>query len=161
MKLGDIMYKNAIKANTSFLIPFTFGIKYFGTDIIDHGSGTLMIVNSNGDIITCKHIAEHFIGNDQLNKAYPDLLKNLAKDREGTIKKLKLEDDTVILTAISLPFEYKTAKIIFHDTLDLALIHFDGVKFDISNYPTFSRNLVEIGQSLCKLGFAFPEYDFF
>ena len=155
------MYKKSIKENSKYLIPFTFGIKYFGSDEIEHGSGTLMAINSDGYVLTCKHIATEFLRNHALGESYSKLLKELKEDRKSTIKKYNLKKDTVVLTNISLPFAYKTADIIIHKTLDLAIIHFHNVKFNLENYPVFSETQVEIGQSLCKLGFAFPEYDFY
>ena len=155
------MYKRSIKLNRTYLLPFTYGVKYFNSDEIEQGSGTLMVINEDGYVLTCKHVAELFIQADRLNEEYPELLKELKEDREGTIKKYNLDDNTVVLTTIILTITYNKAAITFHDTLDLALIHFENVKFDCEYYPIFSRSLVEIGQSVCKLGFAFPEYDCF
>ena len=48
-----------------------------------------------------------------------------------------------------------------HPTLDLAIIKFEGIKFIRKNYPVFSSKLPDIGQSVCKLGYAFSNVDLF
>ena len=48
-----------------------------------------------------------------------------------------------------------------HKTLDLALIRMVGVNIECNSYPIFSKKLPEQGQSVCKLGYAFPEYSYF
>ena len=50
------MYKKSIKENSKYLIPFVEGIKYYGSDEIEHVIGTMMVLNKNGDILTCKHL---------------------------------------------------------------------------------------------------------
>lgn len=52
------MYKISIKDNTQYLIPFIEGIKYYGSNDLDQGGGTMMILNDKGDVLTCAHIAK-------------------------------------------------------------------------------------------------------
>jgi len=163
------MYKKSIKENSKFLIPFVEGIKYYGSNKIEHALGTMIILNEQGDILTCKHIAEEFIRNDKLGNIYPKFINeinNCKSDEEiKTIeKKYNIKKDSIVLTNINLPFEIKDKvdiNIKFHDYLDLAIIRFSNANFKIDNYPVFARELPLQGQSICKLGFAFPEYDFF
>jgi S1-C subfamily serine protease len=50
-------------------------------------------------------------------------------------------------------------KVIFHKTLDLALVKIEGdVEMLASEYPLFSETEVEVGLMLCKLGYPFSEY---
>jgi hypothetical protein len=87
--------------------------------------------------------------------------KNELSDFE---KSHNLTKDSVVLTNINLPFkidENIDINIILHKDLDLAIIQFKNVKYNIDNYPIISKELPLQGQSVCKLGFAFPEYDFF
>ena len=158
------MYKKAIKKNSNFIVPFIEGIKYFDSDEIEHALATMIVVNKKGDIITCKHVANEFVINKELENNYNNLLEELDNNRDAAIKKYNLEKNTVVLNNISLPFKLKgnvEIEIKFHKTLDLALIRLKGVTFDNKNYPIFSKKLPEQGQSVCKLGFAFPEYSYF
>ena len=162
------MYKKSIKENSKFLVPFVEGIKYYGSDEIEQGIGTMIILNDHGDVLTCKHVAERFINNDILGKNYSKLMDRLNKannrERKKIEKELNLKNDSVVLTNINLPFNIENninIEIIMHNFIDLAVIRFKGLKTKLDNYPVFSKELPEQGQSVCKLGFAFPEYDLF
>ena len=155
------MYKKAIKDNSKYLLPFIEGIKYYSSNEIEHALGTMMILNKNGDILTCKHIA-----NDVLSKRYKDFLKeyNSSDNKESVEKKYGFKGNSVVLTNINLPFNIQGQigiEIKFHKYLDLAVIRFKNVNFECDKYPVFSKSLPEQGQSLCKLGYAFPEYSYF
>lgn len=163
------MYKKSIKDNSKYLVPFAIGIKYYGSNEIEHGIGTMIVLNDKGDVLTCKHIAEEFIRNDKLGVAYSHLLDDISNCKsEEELSKFEKEHnltkDSVVLTNINLPFKVSDKvdiSIKLHKYLDLAIIHFGNVKYNIDNYPVFAKELPLQGQSVCKLGFAFPEYDFF
>ena len=163
------MYKISIKDNTQYLIPFIEGIKYYGSNDLDQGGGTMMILNDKGDVLTCAHIANEFIVNDNLAKSYSQLIQDikLSKNKEQRRqieKKYGIKKDTPVLTHIDLPLDIQgelTFDITFHEYLDLALIRFKGIKTERDNYPIFSEKFPEQGQSVCKLGYAFPEFDIF
>ncbi len=163
------MYKKSIKANSKYLIPFVEGIKYYGSDEIEHAIGTMIILNDEGDILTCKHIAMEFINNNKLGEIYSSLINeiNNCKTKEELKeleKKYHLEKDTPVLTNINLPFKVGDTvniEIKLHENLDLALIKFEGANLKCDNYPVFAKELPLQGQSVCKLGFAFPEYSYF
>ncbi len=163
------MYKKSIKNNSKYLVPFVEGIKYYGSNEIEHALGTMIILNDDGDILTCKHIAQEFIINDQLAASYPKLLNDLKnckndKEKEELEKKYNITKSTAVLTNINLPFKIDrdiNIEIKLHSYLDLAIIRFKGIKVKFDNYPVFAKNIPEQGQSVCKLGFAFPEYSYF
>lgn len=163
------MYKKSIKENSKYLIPFVEGIKYYGSDEIEHAIGTMIILNDNGDILTCKHIAIEFINNNKLGEIYSELINELnscktEEEKKEIEKKYCLEKDTPVLTNINLPFKIGDTiniEIKLHDYLDLAIIKFKGANLKCDNYPTFAKELPSQGQSVCKLGFAFPEYSYF
>ncbi|MBQ6285634.1 MAG: trypsin-like peptidase domain-containing protein [Bacilli bacterium] len=163
------MYKKSIKANSKYLIPFVEGIKYYGSDEIEHAIGTMIILNDEGDILTCKHIAIEFINNNKLGEIYSRLINELnscktEEEKKEIEKKYSLEKDTPVLTNINLPFKIGDTiniEIKLHDYLDLAIIKFKGANLKCDNYPVFAKELPLQGQSVCKLGFAFPEYSYF
>ena len=162
------MYKKSIKDNSKYLVPFVEGLKYYGSDEIEHGIGTMIILNEHGDVLTCKHVAERFIFNEQLSSKYRIMSQELKeaskRERKQLEKEYNLKDDTIVLSNIHLPFDIKnnfSINIILHNFLDLAVIRFEGLNIKLDNYPVFSKELPEQGQSVCKLGFAFPEYDIY
>ena len=159
------MYKKAIKENSKYILPFIEGIKYYGSNDIEHALGTMMLLNPNGDVLTCKHIAREFIENDKLPLVYDNILKDSkVMSEEDLKKKYNLNEDSVVLSHINLPFEAESeinVEIKFHEYLDLAIIRFKGIKVNCDKYPVFSKVRPEQGQSLCKLGYAFPEYSYF
>ncbi len=154
------MYKKSIKENSKYLLPFVEGIKYYGSDEIEQGIATMILLNKHGDALTCKHVAEKIIANDMLGKRYSEIINKLKHNNKEKIEKeYNLQDDSVVLSHINLPANVD--KIIFHNYLDLAVIRFRDLDVKFDNYPVFSKELPEQGQSVCKLGFAFPEYDLF
>ena len=162
------MYKKSIKDNSNYLVPFIEGIKYYGSDEIENGIGTMIILNDHGDVLTCKHIAERFIANNMLGQRYNEIISKLKNASNREIKRIEkeydLKEDSVVLTNINLPFNIQNnidIEIIGHNFMDLAVIRFKGLKTKLDNYPVFSKKLPEQGQSVCKLGFAFPEYSLF
>ena len=53
-------------------------------------------------------------------------------------------------------------KIILDKTLDIALIKWsDFNEILVDEFPTFNNKKPEIGEYVCRLGFAFLEYDYF
>lgn len=163
------MYKKSIKYNSKFLIPFVEGIKYYGSNEIEHGLGTMIVINEEGDILTCKHVAQEFIINDRLREKYSSIINEISKcknasEKREVEKKYNLTNSSIVLTNINLPFDVNKdfeIEIKLHEYLDIAIIKFKGIKFKVDNYPIFAKNIPEQGQSVCKLGFAFPEYSCF
>lgn len=165
------MYKKSIKENTKFLMPFIQGIKLYGSNEIEQGIGTMMVLNKHGDILTCKHTAEQFIIQGELASRYKDICKELSNaknsnERKKIEKKYALTPNSMVLTEINNPFannkgESVTFNIILHDTLDMAILRPENIIFEVDNYPVFSKKIPEQGQSVCRLGFAFPEYDIY
>ena len=158
------MYKSAIKKNSSYVVPFIEGIKYYGSDEIEHALATMIIVNKHGDILTCKHVANDLIASNNLINNYKNLLSELKKDKKGTEKKYKLDKNTIVLNNVYLPFNINgkvDIEIKVHKSLDLALIKLKGINIECNNYPIFSKTMPEQGQSVCKLGYAFPEYSYY
>lgn len=160
------MYKKSIKNNSKYLIPFTEGIKFYGSDDIEHVIGTMILLNKHGDVLTCRHIAERIIFNSEYNNKYKLLLNQINKSNNRTRRRLEkendLQKDTVVMSNITFPFKIMgNVDIICHGYLDLAVIRFKNLNVNLDNYPVFSKELPEQGQSVCKLGFAFPEYSMY
>lgn len=163
------MYKESIKKNSNYVRPFVEGIKYYGSKEIVQGIGSMIILNKEGHILTCRHIAEHILNSICLSEGYSNLIGSLKKaqnkeERKKIEKQFNLKRNTVVLSRFEFLLETpENAKIEIkmHDYLDLAIIKIEGIKIEVDNYPIFSKTLPEQGQSLCKIGYAFPEYDLF
>ena len=95
---------------------------------------------------------------------YKKSIKENSKEKKKVEEKYKITNNTVVLSNINLPFKINGTlqiDIKMHKYLDLAIIRFKGVNFNTNVFPKFSKKLPEQGQSVCKLGYAFPEYSFF
>ena len=162
------MYKKAVKNNSKYLKPFVQGIKLYGSNEIQTNVGTMIVVNEDGVLLTCKHVAEEIYNTKILSESYPNLLSILSTMNEDEVKKFleenHINDDTAVLSIINWMFQVKEGtniQVILHPVLDLAIIKFEGKKFQLESYPVFSKKLPEQGQSVCKLGYAFPMINIF
>ena len=90
-----------------------------------------LIIINENTLLTCKHIAESILKQESVINWF-----------------FKIEKDTKI-------------EIIVHPVLDIAIIKFDKKIFKVKKPPIFSDKLPEQGQSVCKLGYAFPNVDIF
>ncbi|MBQ9854130.1 MAG: trypsin-like peptidase domain-containing protein [Bacilli bacterium] len=90
-----------------------------------------LLIINEKTLLTCKHIAESIVKQESVINWF-----------------FKIEKDTKI-------------EIIVHPVLDIAIIKFDKKVFNIKKKAVFSDKLPEQGQSICKLGYAFPNVDIF
>lgn len=163
------MYKKSIEKCSKYLLPFIQGIKLYGSDNIESNVGTMIILNNEGCFLTCKHIAEQFINTANLEISYSMLIDNLSKLKNKTAikefeKKNGLKKGDVILSQIVYPFKLDVnpeINIIMHKTKDIAIIKIKNLSLQCDEYPVFSTSYIKQGQSVCKLGYAFPEIDIF
>ena len=164
------MYKKSIKDNSKFLLPFTEGIKYYGSDNIVQGLGTMIALNDEGDVLTCKHIAERFLLNQKLIDRFSIIMEDLSNaknknERKKIEKKYNLNTNVVILSNVKAIIDEECDcnkyNIILHPYLDMAIIRFNKKIKKTNNYPIFSTALPDQGQSICRIGYAFPEYDLY
>ncbi|MBU4486727.1 MAG: trypsin-like peptidase domain-containing protein [Candidatus Delongbacteria bacterium] len=142
------------------------------TDIIP-GAATLFFVNSDGWALTCKHVVQHLIGSDQLQKRKNDYLSELMKIKgvknERQLKKEVLkkfdyikqpiyESYNCFMNCVDGNLQYEA---FMHPETDVALIHFLNYSNLFCNqFPIFAKNVNELqqGKYLCRLGFPFPEF---
>ena len=162
------MYKKSIKDNSEYLVPFIEGIKYYGYKDIVSSCGTMMILNENGDVLTCGHIANEFQNNSILTRQFQMIMKEMngasKKEIKEIEKKYNLKKDTPIISNINIPFNIEgevSIEITKHKYLDLALLRFKNLNTKRKTYPIFCKTFPEQGQSICKLGYAFPNFDIF
>ncbi len=160
------MFINAIKTNKEYTRPLYGGIKLLGSDNIISSISTYIVVNDEGWILTCKHVAEQIINSENLKDLFMEY-KTIQDEKELQQFKQKygITDDDIIsqINVFVNTFEGgHISKIILSKDLDIALIKWEDFEnISVTEYPKFSNSTPEIGQSVCKLGFAFIEDDYF
>ena len=160
------MFINAIKTNKEYTRPLYGGIKLLGSDNIISSISTYIVVNDEGWILTCKHVAEQIINSENLKDLFTEY-KTIQNEKELQRFKQKygITNDDIIsqINIFVNTFEGgHISKIILSKDLDIALIKWEDFEnISVTEYPKFSNITPEIGQSVCKLGFAFIEDDYF
>ena len=160
------MFINAIKTNKEYTRPLYGGIKLLGSDNIISSISTYIVVNDEGWILTCKHVAEQIINSENLKDLFTEY-KTIQNEKELQRFKQKygITNDDIIsqINIFVNTFEGgHISKIILSKDLDIALIKWEDFEnISVTEYPKFSNSPREIGQSVCKLGFAFIEDDYF
>lgn len=137
------------------------------------GAATLFFVNSNGWALTCKHVVQHLIGSDQLQKRKSDYFselnkihgqKNERQTRRELLKKYDYLNNPIyeayncFINCVEGNLQYE---IFMHQELDIALIHFiNYTNLACVSFPVFAKNGENLkqGKYLCRLGFPFPEF---
>lgn len=151
------MFKNSIKINLNYTRPLLIGERFFNSNEIVTGIATFIILNDEGYVLTCKHVAKKIEEAEILNNKYQEYLKN--KDESKYTKKDIVQIKNVFMNC----FEEGTLdRIIYHKDLDLALVKFrDFKKVNTNVFPIFSTKTIEPGESICRLGFPWPTYNCF
>jgi hypothetical protein len=140
------MFVNAIEKVSRFVRPVCF-VKRNNNNDLSSGTSTIFFVNDEGVAITCKHVATTLINIDRINSK-------------------KAESTEIIegIVAFHNCFEViNSIQYILHPVYDIAIIKFDGIGKLYDGHCTFLKDDFEIkqGKSLCRLGFAFPEFNNF
>lgn len=138
------MFVKAIENISRFVRPICF-VERLNNDELISGTASIFFVNDEGIAITCKHVVNTLINFDKL--------KN--KKLENT----ELKD--VIVSFHNCYEIINSLQYILHPTYDLAIIKFNGIGKLYDGHCTFLKDDLEIkqGKSLCRLGYAFPEFN--
>lgn len=138
------MFVKSIENVSRFVRPVCF-VERLNNDELVSGTATIFFVNDEGVAITCKHVVNNLIGYDKL-------------------KNKKLENTNLKDAIVSFHNCYEvinTLQYILHPTYDLAIIKFNGIGKLYDGHCIFLKDDLDIkqGKSLCRLGFAFPEFN--
>ncbi len=163
------MFKKAIKLNLNYTRPVLIGERFFNKPIIEMGIGAFIILNRDGFVLTCKHIAERIQLADQLNQKYMEYLKEIKNKSKKEIEKINIKydyNDFTLIQTINIFMncfeDGRLEKIIYHKNLDLALIKWkDFSKVCTEKFPQISTKKIEPGESICRLGFPWPTFNCF
>jgi hypothetical protein len=138
------MFVHAIENVSRFVRPICF-VERLNNDELISGTSSIFFVNDEGVAITCKHVINTLIGFDKL-------------------KNNKLENTEIKDAIVSFHNCYEvinSLQYILHPTYDLAIIKFNGIGKLYDGHCIFLKDDLEIkqGKSLCRLGYAFPEFN--
>lgn len=173
------MFVKAIEKTTKFTRPFKSITRCYGSTVVEAGCATFIIVNDEGWILTCKHVAEQIqISNHVYNQysRFKSELNSLSKSDKNYDKQVMVLEKkygynkkknvliqqrnnfTDVVDQLS-GFQWH-----YHPKYDVALIHFDGYgKILCDQYPVFAKDSSSLkqGMSLCRLGYPYPEFNDF
>lgn len=173
------MYVQAIEEISKFTRPIHTIARYYGNDFVTPWAASLFFVNNQGVALTCKHVAENWINQDNINTNYQNfkvekvLLGNqidavyLSKLTELENKYNLKSQETSIQIQNRIMDSFDTISgfdCIIHPNLDLAIIKFKGFnRILYQSQAVFVANDTPIkqGKSLCRLGYPFVEFSNF
>jgi hypothetical protein len=173
--INSAMFTTAIEKVLQFTRPLHTISRTYGGLILP-GTATLFFVNDNGVAITCKHVVNLIPSAENINQAFIKFKAErdkIPRDNHFQKKMLGLElkykytkEATVQLRNNFMNCFDKIEQITYHvhPTLDLAIIEFKGfTKTFYSSHASFIKDSQKIkqGQSLCRIGFPFPEFNNF
>jgi hypothetical protein len=147
-------------------------VRYFGSDFVEPGAGTLFFVNADGWALTCKHVAMVLVESERIAKQRVAFLEELSASKGGKkMSRVARDLEQKYGFAKGKPFEVlnnfrncvdqmTSVRITVHPDLDLALLKFESGKVLCDAFPLFAARGDELkqGKSICRLGFPFPEF---
>lgn len=162
------MFKLAIKTTLEYIRPIITGKVKYESKTIENHIASLIILNDKGDILTTASIADLFLLSEDIKDIYPNILNEIKNSNKKKAKKLEekygITSDTIIALHNTIIDAYKIngkLNIIKHPYLDLAIIKCKNIEESyVNKFPVFNKEC-DVGQSICTIGFAFPEYDAF
>lgn len=165
------MFKDAISAVSGAVRPMHIIRRRFGDNAILPDISTLFFVNENGCAITSKRTASVLTAAnavEQQYRAYLDRKSKLSHDESYRFALKRLESDLKLTkdSIVQIRFSFMgcakgniRVTCVPHPKYDLALLRFqtsDG--FLYRDHVTFAASAPAQGTSVCRLGFAMPEF---
>ncbi|MBN2605277.1 MAG: trypsin-like peptidase domain-containing protein [Bacilli bacterium] len=170
------MYVNAHKVIEEFTRPIKLISRKLNSTEVIPNCATGLIVNDEGWFLTCKHVGELMILNNQINSNYNNYRNELIAIEN--IKNLKSNQRKNLIKNLNKKYNYNSEKTIqikynigkwvtglvdfkwfAHPTLDIMLFkpNFTG-SLNCTKFPIFFSGEVMVGKSLCKTGFPFSSF---
>ena len=159
-----------INIGLQYIRPLITGKLIYKDKNIVNSLSTLIKKNKNGDILTTLTNAELFLIEDDNNEVFPNILNeidNAPKERQKKKieEKYGIKDNSIVgihNVIIDIAKNPGKLNIIKHPYLDLAIVKIENKKnILVDEFPKFVNKPIDIGTSVCNLGFAFPEYKTF
>lgn len=168
------MFKIAIQEALRWTSPIMSIVRYIDDTEVVPGAATLMVVNADGWILTCKHVLQELLAGDHISRRRIAFLGDKtalgARPSHNALKKLKAkhgydaEPAYELLHQISIADTFTGFDYHAHPECDLALIRLKGFsQLRTTGFPTFSgaADPPAHGEMLCRVGFPFPEFSHF
>ena len=159
------MFKDAIKANLEYIKIFSSAYKTSNSDEVVGDIGTIMLINNEGWVLTCKHIAENIVRADKIATTYEEIKKELIENKippKRIYKKYGINDSDILILRnvfLNVLSSWSTIKLVLHETIDLALIKFEKPEeIYCKKFPVFSKTNPDIGENICRIGFPYSEF---
>ena len=167
------MYVQAIERATKFTRPLNIILRYYNSTEVHPGAATLILLNKDGWVLTCAHVAKLLIDAEAINKKYAEYKKELSESIGHKKEKQILRDlerkygySKKSLVELRLRFagcvdKLSGFEIQAEPAIDIALLKFKGFTHVIADeFPIFPRDTSTLkqGKFLCRLGFPFPEF---
>ena len=165
------MFAQAIKTVNGAIRPMHIIRRRFGDDAILPDIATLFFVNEHGCAITSKRTANILTASNAVEQQYRAYLERKAalshdESYRFTLKRLendmKLTKDSIVQIRFAFMGCAKGSvrvTCVPHPKYDLALLRFDADDgFAYRDHVTFAEHAPLQGQSVCRLGFALPEF---
>ena len=83
------MFKEAIKKNLNYTRPLFTGERLFNDSKVNSGISSFIILNDEGYVLTCKHVAEKVVAANELENKYQNYLKEINGKTVREIKKIQ------------------------------------------------------------------------
>jgi hypothetical protein len=167
------LFTHAIDIAKRFTRPLHIVTRNYGSQTPYAGAATLFVVNADGWALTCRHVARHLLGSDQVNANYTAFVAELAAGK-GKVKEKKLRKQLelkyrfsnkspvqILNRFVNCVDTITTIDFKQHAVVDVALLKFNGFgTLNISSFPIFAKTGADLkqGKTLCRLGFPFPEF---
>ncbi len=168
------MFRNAVEQVVGSVRPIHVIRRRYGDNAILPDIGTLFFVNDNGYAITSKRTANIVAATEATEKQYRTFLENrnrLLHDEGYRFQEKRLENEFKYSrdSIIQLRFAFMgcaegqvRVECISHPKYDLALLHFTSDHpYLYRTHVTFAKEAPKQGQTVCRLGFAVPEFNNF
>ena len=167
------MFVKAIQEVNNFTKPILFASRLLPSTVVA-GSATLFFVNENGVALTCRHVADQIKAGVELNQKYAAYREAKSKLKPGHHKQLTalnkqfgFQNNVIVEQLFTFPYLQESEcniDVIPHESLDLAILKFRGLKKPLyQSHAVFVKDLEKIqpGKILCRTGFPFPEFNNF
>ncbi len=165
------MFADAVETIKSAIRPMHIIRRRFSDNAILPDIATLFFVNERGDAITSKRVSTILTAAnsaDQMYKTYLGRRSALPHDESYRFAEKRLEKDMKLTPESIIQIRYAfigcargnvRIQCIPHPKYDLALLRFstDG-ELLYRDHVTFAANTPRQGQTVCRLGFAMPEF---
>lgn len=162
------MFKDAIKKNLECVKPMATAYKTPYSDELITNMFSIFLINEEGWALTTKNVVNNIIAAENIHNTYEKVKEELTANKvppKKIYKKYNIkENDAVILKNVFLNTleSWDSLKIFTHEYLDLALIKFENPKgFSCEKFPIFAKINPVQGESLCRLGYPYPEFSVF